>query len=214
MRSLKGTYAGNGDTITLPAVTLAADELLAVFMEFDQSDWFACVGVSWNGNPFPTQRSATLRSVALWQHNVELWALYAPGAGTGSIVIEFDGAVNLAVVAAGYRVASTDTIDVSASDATPPKLAGSVPSSGPTALTSQAHELVLGCIGAATSVAFGVYAAPMNNGQSMTNAASPQGNHVREGWIEANAIGSFTAAWSASWPGTYWAAICATFPLP
>jgi len=209
VRTLRGNVVSNGVTATLANVTLALNELLVVSTCFDQADSRIINSVAWGVTGLLQQGDQAFDILS--DDELELWTIRAPVAATRNVVLTWSGPVHSVTIVESYTNITSNVVDRQATDAAPPHILGSIPDSGLTAVTSQAHELILGHIGVNTKIPFGTWIAPLVPAFDQFNDASIDGNYLSTAWYEGLAPAAFRAAFNGGQAGKGWAAFCTTF---
>lgn len=139
-----GTPTAKGSTstkvdgfLTIAGVTLAAGETLIVDIVFTAAN-FIDGDVTWGANVM-TPLTARAGSNAA----VQSFYYYSAGGGTGDVSANFDGVISGVMLASGVTVLSATPLDKEATATG----TSTTPSSGATATTAQADELLWGHVG-------------------------------------------------------------------
>lgn len=183
-------------TLTKSGVTCAAGDTIVVSVAMsdgvvgsaDQPD-----SVAWNG------QALTLRTVTTGSGMVlSIWSRDNCNAGTGSVVVDSSSVAPLGIVLAieivtgAITSGSTDKVANGTGSST-------APSSGATATTSQANELLIGVcawLHASAGMSYGSWSNSFTGAQDDGNSTGASGGEVTisDGYRNVTATGAYTAA--------------------
>ena len=190
--------AGDEDVpdLALRQVAVKAGETLLVSCNDEGGD----VDVTWNGTPLHQDVGA--KGSGFY---TTIFSLYSTTGGTGDIVATHVSGGDLTVNAYTVTNLAPSALDkTAAAQGTSPS-----PSSGATATTSHANELLWGAIGYATNgKATGTWNNGFTPGTQFTNTGGIGG--VEDGYKTVSSTGAYTAA-KAGVDKDAWAAVIATY---
>ena len=195
----KGT-AGDEDVpdLTLSKVPLNAGETLIVSCNDEGGD----VSVYWNGAALHKDVSTVGNGFY-----TAIFSLYSAAGGTGDIVASHASGGDLTINAYAVTHLAPSSLDKTSAA----KGLDTSPSSGATAATSHANELLWGTIGYATNgKVTGTWSGGFISGAQFTNTGGISG--VEDGYKTVSATGAFTAA-KTGVDKDAWAAVIATYAI-
>ncbi len=190
--------AGDEDVpdLSLRQVTLKAGETLLVSCNDEGGD----VEIAWNGAPL--HQDVTTHGNGFY---TTIFTLYSATGGTGDIVASHGSGGDLTINAYAVTNLAPAALDKTAAA----QGTGTSPSSGATATTSHANELVWGAIGYATNGrATGTWTAGFTSGAQFTNTGGISG--VEDGYKTVSSTGAYTAA-KTGVDKDAWTALIATY---
>lgn len=205
-RAAKGTVAAVDDplvTITLASVAIAQGaSVIAVILTATNLD--GASAVEWNGLSLTRDedRAATLSGVRL-----QVWSRHNCPAGTGDVVAQINTVETGAAVMSVVQLSTNGTLatdkHVSATGV------GTAPSSGATATTAYADEMLIGAVGQNQGVldVLGTWGGSFSDGQSVNDGATIA---LNDGYRLVSATGAYTAAKTGT-TSAEWCAIIVTY---
>lgn len=197
-----GTGTNSSGTFTAKAgVTIRGGSTLVVFIHYDPTNQILD-GVSFGATGMTQVGAAQADGSALF--NTDCWVLQNCAGGTADVTI------TSALAIPTWEAVIVEVTGAAASSLDKNNSAGGTsasPSSGASGTTSQANELVLGCVGWSSATVAGTWSNSFTAGQQASAAA---GTSIESSYRFVTAIGSYTAAKTGA-TNTNWAALVVTF---
>ncbi|HEY6231359.1 MAG TPA: hypothetical protein VIW64_08845 [Pyrinomonadaceae bacterium] len=206
-RTAKGTAQNKGvSSLTLTGVSISAGTSIVVGITSDGGTNAAAGDVVWNGHNLSPDRYVEATGTAAF---TEIWSLHNCPAETGSVVVNqgTTGAIAFFVTQLDFGAGVTGQFDKDAIA----KGSGTSPSSGATATTTAADEILIGAVGTngPNGDTAGTWSNSFNAGQRLgsTGGSGTTNETVSEGYLVVASTGTYTAAKTGITSRTWQAAI-------
>lgn len=204
-RTARGTAAGastdgSGAFLLMAAVPVGTAGSTLVLSFYHATGLAAPDGMTWNGVALTKKVSRVGGG-----NTLEVWVLENATSATGTVVIDdttSGGYAGWTMTATEITGAAVASFDKSASA----NSSGTTPSSGATATTAQANEMLLGFVARANAVIDGSWSNSFNSGQTVTRSLMS----IAEGHLIVSATGAYTAA-KTGVTTSVWSAAILTF---
>jgi hypothetical protein len=185
-RTAKGTAFSKTGTATLSSVSIATGASIIVVVQGLSGSASSCT-LTWNGTSLNRDTAAT--------QNSAVWSLHNVTGATGNVVATDAGGnqISFAVIqVTGLTASPFDKFAGGSSGS------GTTPTSGATATTTQASELLVGAIATIGPVgdAAGTWSNGFNAGQrdGSTGGSAASNGTISEGYLVVSSTGAYTAA--------------------